>query len=70
MYESLYPNVSIEFFYNFKSNNAAEQIEEQSILVSGGTCPDIFFAWGNALQSTGWLQTVTEYMEGPNEYEP
>ena len=69
-YTQLYPNVSIEYFYNFKSQDTAGQIEEQSILVSGGTCPDLFFAWGNALQGTGWLQSVTEYFDGPNEYEP
>ena len=69
-YEELYPNVTIEFFYNFKSTDAATQIEEQSILVSGGTCPDLFFAWGNALQGTGWLQTISDYMSTPNQYEP
>ena len=60
-YEGLYPNVTIEFFRNFKSTDAPTQIEEQSILVAGGTCPDLFFAWGNALQGTGWLQTITDY---------
>lgn len=69
VYTSLYPNVTVEFFYNF-SGNSATQVEEQSILIAGGVSPDIFFAWGNALLATGWLQTVTEYMEGPNEYEP
>ena len=70
-YLSMYPNVSIEYFYNFTSQDVAGQIEEQTILVNAGTCPDIFFAWGNALQGTGWLADVTSYIEGqPNQYEP
>ena len=69
-YEGLYPNVKIEFFRNFKSTDAPTQIEEQSILVAGGTCADLFFAWGNTLQGTGWLQVITDYMSTPNQYEP
>ena len=70
-YLALYPNVSLEYFYNFKSTDAPTQIEEQTILVNAGTCPDIFFAWGNSLQGTGWLADVTSYIEGqPNQYEP
>lgn len=69
-YLSLYPNVTLEYFYNFTSTDSATQIEEQTILVNAGTCPDIFFAWGNSLQGTGWLAELNDYMDVPNEYEP
>ncbi len=64
-YMDMYPNVSIEFYYGFNDNFE----EEFSLLLNGGTCPDVMFSNSSNFLGSSYMAILTDYLNQPNQYE-